>query len=169
MRVRVRAGEPVRHFAVDRWHLFQRKLAHVVPVVPEAHLMKQTFVFANEPAGLVWRLLFVEGCQTKGRRERERAYAHIGQPAFTVQLDPQEHVCARRDEVPEALQPNAGADRRYTKAELLQNQQKQAVLLETVTATPLDDELLKQSIRLERYRSAEQDVQVLEGDRLRVR
>ena len=75
-------------------------------------------------------------------------------------------VRGRTRSVPEA---DARGEPRHRETELLERRREERVLLEAVAATATRDELRLQAREVEPDRTAEQDVEVLEGDRRRVR
>ena len=51
------AGVPVADLAIDRRHLLAGELVNIRPRVAEARLVQPMFALADDPTGLVWRLL----------------------------------------------------------------------------------------------------------------
>ena len=113
--------------------------------------------------------LRLAGVQADRRRQRQAADADVGEPRFAVDLDADEEVGPRRREVARLLPAHAGADRHGLEAERLEHEQEEPVLLEAVPAPPLAHELVEERRRVERNRPLEQDVEVLERNRARVR
>jgi len=76
-------------------------------------------------------------------------------------------VRARPD--PDRAEANARGEARHVEAEFLEHRGKQQVVLETIAATSIDDDLLLQRRRFEIDASAEQNVDVFKWDMAGVR
>ena len=89
--------------------------------------------------------------------------AHVGEERAFGQLDPQQHVGPR----PQRGCPrsHAGREGHDAEAEAFEGRVEQRVLLEAVAAAAGCHELRLQGGEVEADRAAEEDVEVLEGDR----
>jgi hypothetical protein len=131
-------------------------------------LHAQVGVGADEPERLVRGLLFLAGLEQQRRGQGQDAEADIGEPLPSLGLDAQQHVGERRERVVGMVPKHAGGKRRDLEAERFQRVHEEEVVLEAVAAAPAADELLLQGGDIERDRPAEEGIEILEGDRLRV-
>jgi hypothetical protein len=169
----VRAGVPARvpvaDLAIDRRHLLEREVVDVVPGVAEPDLVEVAAVLEHDAARFVRRRLLDVEHEPDRAGQRRAADAGVGEPAGAVDLDAQEHVGARRDEVARPLDANPRRERHRVEAEREEHVQEVAVLLEAVTAAARVHQLVLDRGRIEIDAAPEQDVEVLERDARHVR
>ena len=74
----------------------------------------------------------------------------------------------RPDSLLGLVHQHARSESGNAEADALERALEQQVVLVAITATPLRDELLLQRLDVERHRPAQQRIQILEGDCLRM-
>jgi len=78
-------------------------------------------------------------------------------------------MSSRRCKVPRPLPSHACAQWRYLKSHGAEYFQQQPILFETVTASTISNQLLKDGLWLETDGATEKHIQIFEGNRLYVR
>ena len=119
VRLRMRAGEPVGDLAIDERHLLERELVDVVPVVAEAHLVKERPFSRSSRRGSCGVGLRPRLGQPDRRGQRQRLRPRRRRARDSVELDADEQVGARRRVVARALVANACAERVTSKPSAL--------------------------------------------------
>ena len=94
------------------------------------------------------------------------AESDVGEPRFPVDVYGEHHVRPRQRS---RSGPHAGFHRDHRESDLAEDCEKHRVLLEAIPAPLLDDQLVVKPVGVERNATAEQDVEILEGDRGDVR
>ena len=157
----------VRHLGVDRVLRLERERVEIDPPVRAMRLQDADAVVVHQPEPPAE--LVELGPRFDRHRAQDPAAAEpdVREPALSVRLDQQRHVRSS------GHAPRAEADPRAQTRDVepdgLERGGEQRVVLEAVAAAAIADELVLQAREVEPDRAPEQDVEVLERDRRRVR
>jgi hypothetical protein len=165
---------------IDRRHLLERQLAHVLPRVAQADLVEEPrarsasheavpVALGHDAPRLVRRLLCLVEREADRRGERPRAHAHVGDPRVALELHAEAEVRARRRHLARAVHAHTRRERTHREAQRLEHREEETVLLEAVAAAARVHELGLDRLELEDDGPTEQHVDVLEGDAAHVR
>ncbi len=163
----MRRGVMVRDDVVDRELRLERERVQVAPP-GRPPVLEDALAIRRRPRGsarVPGRTL--SGLERNGLEQSTAAEADVAKPVAVLGADGEDHVrpCA----VPPVAEPHARRERRHAEAEVREHGGEERVLLEAVAAAPCPDEFGFERREVEPDRAAEEDVEVLERDRGRVR
>ena len=116
----------------------------------------------------MWRCLRRIQHKLQRRRLRGGAKSNIRKPATAFNLNSQQHMRQTGFHLGGDLPAHAGNQRRDVKAHLLQNRQKQRVVLEAITTASAVNQLVHNSLQIQGHTVSPVGRNVLKRDRLRV-
>jgi len=114
------------------------------------------------------RLLRRSRLKQQRRCQRQAAEAGIGKIGPAIDLDPEQHMRACGNSVGRLAPENARGKPADCKAHRFQRMHEQQIVLETVAAPAVRHHLVLQRCEVEPYRRAQQRVDIVERNRLRM-
>ena len=153
---------------IDQRHLLTREFVQVVPGLAEPDLMEPAPVLRDDAALVVGRLLCGARDEADGGAQREPAEADVGHPRLAVEIDLQEQVRPRRRDVAWLLVAHPRGEGAHGEADGLEHVEQQSVLLEAVAAAVTAHQFVDERLMRQFDGPAEQDVEILERDRVDV-
>src|SRR5690625_837667 len=168
--IRVGAGVPVGHLAVDERHGSGAAFIDILPATATPDLMVPKAVFLLQATRFMGGVLNDIGPPFQRGGQGGRADPNIDQPAGAVTMDFNKHVGARhRLLAVVGAQAHARAQRPGVETQPAQRLEHQTVVLKTVAAAAAGDQLVENGLRLDFYRPAQQDVDIFKRDGLNMR
>jgi hypothetical protein len=136
--------------------------------VPE-DLEDELLALGHQPVAPPGLLGLLPGGEGEGVEEPAAPQSDVGQPGRALVDHPEQQVVERTGGTARGPHPHPGEHRCDLVAEGLERRLEEEVVLEAVAAAPVGDHLLLEPLEVEDDRSSAQRVEVLEGDRRRVR